>query len=184
VPNYDFLNRRGPLDCLDLDTCEAEGAKADTLHSHMVMKLVSEVRRLTHERDDPNFKYSGDRIHRAAVVSRNAQIDRLHDEVKALREAAKTGAPKPFAGVAYLVTTGDGGDGNEVKVEAVCSTKERAEAYRSLYCPDNSQVEVWTIDPEAGSGSNLNHLTAEQLKEFCKLPAGTPSPIQQGTRGA
>ncbi len=50
----------------------------------IAQKLLHEVRRLKHELDDPNYIYSG-RIHRAAILCRNAEIDALRAEIQKIK---------------------------------------------------------------------------------------------------
>lgn len=63
---------------------EEAGATEDSPLAFHVCELVSEVRRLKHELADPNYLYAG-RIHRQAILSRNATIDQLLREVKRLK---------------------------------------------------------------------------------------------------
>jgi hypothetical protein len=51
----------------------------------------------------------------------------------------------------YLLTYGDGEDGHEWGVEAIFTTREKAEAYReacnAVYGYEYLTVEEWTADP-------------------------------------
>lgn len=67
----------------ELDDMEERATAADGHLAVCVCRLVSEVRRLHHELADPNYQYSG-RIHRQAVLTRDATIARLREEVKKL----------------------------------------------------------------------------------------------------
>lgn len=56
----------------------------DTVIKDYAIDLFLEVLRLQHELVDPRYMYSG-RISRAAILSRNGEIDRLHDEICELK---------------------------------------------------------------------------------------------------
>lgn len=45
----------------------------------------------------------------------------------------------------YLVTTGDGSDGNEWNVEGIYATRQLAEEEAATW-PGNVQVEEWTVE--------------------------------------
>lgn len=51
----------------------------------IIGKLVSEVRKLQHELDDPNYNYVG-RIHRQAIICRNEQIASLEKQIIELKK--------------------------------------------------------------------------------------------------
>jgi len=74
------------LDDIELDKMEQIACESDprSQMADYVCKLVSEVRRLRHYFNDPNYKYSGGDIHRQAIVTRNAEIDRLNKQLKDL----------------------------------------------------------------------------------------------------
>lgn len=72
------------MDKLDLHGIEQAACASDSTEAAMILNLVSEVRRLKHELDDPNYLYAG-RIHRQAIVSRDARIEKLRTEVKRLQ---------------------------------------------------------------------------------------------------
>lgn len=82
----DFLNTgRRPLDASDLDEAERIALAGDTVLHQLAGRLLIEVRRLQHELADPQFQYAGGRVHRHAVVCRNAEIDALREQVRQLR---------------------------------------------------------------------------------------------------
>jgi hypothetical protein len=60
--------------------CSEEGY----LH-HIASQLISEVRRLRHELADPRYIYAGGRVPRQSVIHRNEIIEKLEQEIKALR---------------------------------------------------------------------------------------------------
>lgn len=72
-----------------LNEMEEKAASVGDQMSQWVCQLVSEVRRLKHELVDPNYLYANGRIHRQAVVSRNAEIEKLKAECKARTFDAK-----------------------------------------------------------------------------------------------
>lgn len=72
------------MDILDLHKMEEQACALDTLEARNVRALVSEVRRLQTALDDPNYLYSG-RIHRQAILCRNAEIDKLREKVAKLQ---------------------------------------------------------------------------------------------------
>lgn len=76
------------IDEIDLRMAEELAVTEDTAMSQWLSKCVSEVRRLQHELNDPNYSYSG-RIHRQAILCRNAEIDRLQKRIKELEEGQK-----------------------------------------------------------------------------------------------
>ncbi len=86
IPN---LRNADPLNSLDLSDMEEVLYKQPiSYEAQIALRLLSECRRLQHELADPNYQYSG-RIHRAAILSRNAEIDALRktvEELKAERE--------------------------------------------------------------------------------------------------
>lgn len=49
-------------------------------------KLVTELRHYQHEVNNPNYLYSGARIHRQSILSREAQIDLMSAEIAKLRK--------------------------------------------------------------------------------------------------
>ncbi len=83
----DNLYTRNPLDKVEISDIEEYLHKqGDSLMSLIGIKLLDEVRRLTNELEDERYKYAGSRIMRCAIVSRNAQIDKLQEEIKQLKE--------------------------------------------------------------------------------------------------
>lgn len=71
---------------MDIDYAERLAMSEETQMSLTLAKAVSFIRKLQHELNDPNYRYVG-RIHRQAILSRNAQIERLLEENAKLREA-------------------------------------------------------------------------------------------------
>ena len=74
----------------DMDNLEEFVAKEpDSPLQNVTMRLLSLVRSLGHQLDDPNYKYGGSRISRYAILSRNAEIEKLQEKLKAMevREA-------------------------------------------------------------------------------------------------
>jgi len=65
------------IDAAELDKMEQVACDQDTYLGQCCRKLISEVRNLQHQLDDPNYQYAGSRIHRQAIVVRNAEIDKL-----------------------------------------------------------------------------------------------------------
>jgi hypothetical protein len=59
-------------------------------HDVIIRSLVSEVRRLQHQLDDPNYLYAGSRIHRQALIVRDAEADRLREIVAKLKAEMAT----------------------------------------------------------------------------------------------
>lgn len=57
----------------------------DSLAKQIATKLLSECRRLQHEIDDPNYRYSG-RIHRNAILCRNAEIRSKTERITVLED--------------------------------------------------------------------------------------------------
>lgn len=73
------------------DVWEAERflfEQPDSLIKNVALRLHIEVMRLSHELNDPQYQYSG-RIHRHALLCRNADIDTLRKEVKEKDETIK-----------------------------------------------------------------------------------------------
>lgn len=64
---------------------EKAAAEDGSIMATYVLQLVSRVRALEHELADPNYQYSG-RIHRQAIVSRNALIEKLRQEIAILKK--------------------------------------------------------------------------------------------------
>lgn len=60
----------------------------DNLMQTIALKLLSEVRRLQHELNDPRYNYVG-RIPRTAILYRDDKIDRLNKELTKLRAINK-----------------------------------------------------------------------------------------------
>lgn len=56
----------------------------DSREKQIIGKLVSAVRSLQHELRDPNYQYVG-RIHRQAIISRNARIEDLEKQIRELK---------------------------------------------------------------------------------------------------
>ena len=71
---------QGELRTDELHDLECMAYDGDTLYNRAMQRLVREVMRLQHELADPRFQYAGGRIHRAAIVCRNAEIDSLRDK--------------------------------------------------------------------------------------------------------
>ncbi len=70
----------------ELDRFEQLGCKRPmTPETQAIGNLVSEVRKLLHELKDPNYLYASTRIHRQAVISRDATIQRLEKEIMELK---------------------------------------------------------------------------------------------------
>lgn len=65
----------------ELDDIEQRIAKGIVTPQDATAMLV-EIRRLWHSEKDPNYLYSGSRINRLAIVTRDAEIDRLREQVK------------------------------------------------------------------------------------------------------
>jgi hypothetical protein len=74
----------------DLSRAEQLAVAGDSALHQYLGKCVSEVRRLRHELNDPNYSYSG-RIHRQAILCREAEIDSLRERIKELESATKGG---------------------------------------------------------------------------------------------
>lgn len=70
---------------INLDQIERAAAKDNGPMGQFCFYLLSEVRRLQHELNDPNYQYFG-RIHRQAILVRNAQIEKLELELKKAKE--------------------------------------------------------------------------------------------------
>lgn len=73
------------LTAAELDDAEHTAAGDNSFMAHLVLKLVNEVRSLQHELADPNYQYSSGRIHRQAILCRDAEIDRLRKELEKLK---------------------------------------------------------------------------------------------------
>lgn len=81
IPN---LHNSAPLDESDFVGMEEWIYKQPyNLEKEIAMRLLSECRTLKHQLNDPNYSYSG-RIHRAALLCRDATIDDLRKENKCL----------------------------------------------------------------------------------------------------
>lgn len=70
----------------DLSRAEELAMTEGTAMAQWLAKCVSEIRRLRHELNDPNYMYSG-RIHRQAVICRDVEIDRLRKRIEDLENA-------------------------------------------------------------------------------------------------
>lgn len=77
------------IDEVTLDAWERIGCSGDSLEKQIICNLITEVRMLQHELNDPCFKYAGGRINRQAIVSRNETIDKYLEEIKKLKEVQK-----------------------------------------------------------------------------------------------
>lgn len=88
MPNYDFLGKRGRLSAIDIHTCEQLSFKEDNALNRVCQRLIIEIRDLQHELADPNYQYVG-RIHRNAILVREAEIDSLKAKIKELEEKNK-----------------------------------------------------------------------------------------------
>lgn len=91
--SLDFLYGSAELMPFDLEEIEKRVVGLDTLECQMASRLLVEVRRLKLEAnkllleiDDPAYQYASGRIHRHAIVCRNAEIDSLRKEISALQE--------------------------------------------------------------------------------------------------
>lgn len=69
-----------PLTDADLIVMERLAFASETAECHAIQRLLAEVRRLRHELADPNYMYAGTRIHRHALLDRNARLDRKRAE--------------------------------------------------------------------------------------------------------
>jgi hypothetical protein len=85
---WDFLYRSDKLTESDLYDIEQHACKNDTLEVQLLCRLVTECRKLQHELNDPNYQYSG-RIHRQAIICRDAEIDRLRTRLKEVEKELK-----------------------------------------------------------------------------------------------
>ena len=83
MPDCDFLNKREHLTTNDIHVCEQLAFKEDSLLNRVCQRLIIEIRNLQHELADPNYQYVG-RIHRNAILTRDAQIDTLKARIKEL----------------------------------------------------------------------------------------------------
>lgn len=68
----------------ELHDFELLGCASNTVEGRAICKLVSEVKSLQHELNDPNYQYVG-RIHRHAIISRDCEITKLREEIKQLK---------------------------------------------------------------------------------------------------
>lgn len=68
----------------DLNRAEEIAVEGDSAMHQYLGRCVSEIRRLRHELDDPNYQYVG-RIHRQAILVRDARIDKLLKEIAELK---------------------------------------------------------------------------------------------------
>jgi hypothetical protein len=73
-----------------LSQAEEMAVAGDSALHQYLARCVSEVRRLRHELNDPNYSYSG-RIHRQAILCRNVEIDALRERVKQLEASRGEG---------------------------------------------------------------------------------------------
>lgn len=83
--NYNFLDK-AKFDPFDLTDYEELIFKGDSLVHRAAQNLLSEVLRLRSELTDERFQYAGGRIHRFAIVSRNAENDELRQQAVELRK--------------------------------------------------------------------------------------------------
>lgn len=88
MPNYDFLGKRERLSAIDIHTYEQLSFKEDNALNRVCQRLIIEIRDLQHELADPNYQYVG-RIHRNAILVREAEIDSLKAKIKELEEKNK-----------------------------------------------------------------------------------------------
>jgi len=77
--DHTFLYTSTPLTDDQLHEIERLIYTADS-HDQLAGRLYQEVLRLKHELADPRYHYAGSRINRAAIVSRDAEIDKLRAE--------------------------------------------------------------------------------------------------------
>lgn len=82
MAKYDFLYARGEMVSADINECELEAVKGDTLLHQMLSRVLAELDRVKHEAADPMYLYAGSRISRMALMVREAVIDKLRDEAK------------------------------------------------------------------------------------------------------
>lgn len=73
------------MDIDNIDDMEREAVKGESMLHQMLSRAVSKIRSLQHELTDPNYLYVG-RIHRQAILSRNAEIDALREELTKLKQ--------------------------------------------------------------------------------------------------
>lgn len=81
---YDFLNRSAPMNEQDLDDAEQAVAGEDTVVAAVARKALHDLREMRHETLNPNYMYAGGRIHRAAILCREATIEKLRKQIKML----------------------------------------------------------------------------------------------------
>lgn len=69
----------------ELMNAEELSTSGDTQLHMYLSKAISEIRHLRHQLNDPNYMYSG-RIHRQAILTRNARIEQLEKEIEKLKK--------------------------------------------------------------------------------------------------
>ncbi len=71
----------------NLSVFEKSAARENSALASAIELLVREVRSLQHELIHPNYQYAGGRIPRGAILCREAEIDRLREELELLKAA-------------------------------------------------------------------------------------------------
>lgn len=90
----DFLYRSGPLTDADLEAAEQVALAGDSRDQQLASRLLVELRRVRHELADPAFMYAGSRIHRHALICRDAENSQLRAELNSLKTSPAPLAPK------------------------------------------------------------------------------------------
>lgn len=69
----------------DLDIAEETAMRGETIVHQWLATCISEIRRLRHELNNPNYQYASSRIHRQALLYREAEIDKLKKEISEMK---------------------------------------------------------------------------------------------------
>ena len=65
---------------VNLDLAEEFACTGQSVDKQLIARLVSQVRSLQHQLNDPNYLYAGGRIHRQALISREMEANLLRDK--------------------------------------------------------------------------------------------------------
>lgn len=105
MSKFDCLSKREPLNESDLSDLEEMAFEGDDLVHRAAQRLLIELRRAWHDLADPQYMYAGGRVHRHAILCRNAEVDELRQRITAMENRASV-----VQKVTLYVNTTFGGD--------------------------------------------------------------------------
>lgn len=75
---YDLIGESG------IERLEEKASADDSLFALAILRLISALRSAFHSLEDPNYLYAGTRIHRQAILCREATIDKHRERIAEL----------------------------------------------------------------------------------------------------